>query len=266
MTQKPGKVLWNTIECSGYYKMGIECLAAYSDAKPGQFVMVRISQDLDPMLRRPFSIHRLLKTGNQIQGIEILYKLVGRGTQKLSELKKGDRIELLGPLGNCFTIPDNTRTVFIAAGGIGVAPMYFLTSLFQKNGIDLSESMVFIGGRSKDDLLCMNDFFSIGIKTVHIATDDGSAGEKELVTAPLERAIQNKRPDIIYACGPAPMLKAVSHIAGKYNILCQVSIETIMACGMGACLGCAVHSKENSGKYFHACTDGPVFDAQTIKL
>ncbi|MDM8538259.1 dihydroorotate dehydrogenase electron transfer subunit [Desulfobacterales bacterium HSG17] len=266
MTQEPVKVLWNTIECSGYYRMGIECPGSYSDAKPGQFVMVRLTQDSDPMLRRPFSIHRLIEADGSVQGIEILYKVVGRGTQKLSEFRKGDGIGLLGPLGNCFTIPENPGPVFIVAGGIGVAPMYFLTSYLQQKGIDLAESMVFIGGRSKDDLLCMNDFFSVGMNTVHISTDDGSAGQKELVTSPLERAIQSSRPDIIYACGPTPMLKAVSNIAEKYNIACQISIETMMACGMGACMGCAVHSKESTGKYLHACKNGPVFDAQTIKL
>lgn len=266
MTQEPVKILWNTIECSGYYRMGIECRGTYSNAKPGQFVMIRLSDSSDPMLRRPFSIHRLIKSGSSICGIEILYKVVGKGTQQLSELKKGDGICLLGPLGNSFTIPENPGHIFIVAGGIGVAPMYFLTSFLQQKGIDLSQSMVFIGGRSKDDLLCMNDFFSVGMNTVHITTDDGSAGKKELVTAPLERAIQNRCPDVIYACGPTPMLNAVSLIAGKYNIACQISIETMMACGIGACMGCAVKGKENLSKYFHACTDGPVFDSQAVKL
>jgi len=266
MTQQQVKVLWNTIECSGYYRMGIECSETYSDAKPGQFVMLRLTEHSDPMLRRPFSIHRIIEANGQVHGIEILYKVVGRGTQKLSQFRKGDGIGLLGPLGNYFTIPENSRHIYIAAGGIGVAPMYFLTSFLQQKGINLSESMVFIGGRSKDDLLCMNDFFSVGMNTVHITTDDGSAGEKELVTGPLERAIHKKSPDIIYACGPTPMLKAVSHIAEKYNIPCQISIETMMACGMGACMGCAVRPKENTGKYFHACTDGPVFDSKIIKL
>ena len=266
MTQELVKVLWNTIECSGYYRMGIECPGIYSDAKPGQFVMIRLSKQSDPMLRRPFSIHRLIEKNGCVQGVEILYKVVGYGTQKLSEFVKGDGIELLGPLGNHFTIPRNSVPIFIVAGGIGVAPMYFLTSYLQQRGIDLSESMIFIGGRSKDDLLCMNDFLSLGMNTVHITTDDGSAGEKELITSPLEHFVQKKTPEIIYACGPTPMLKSVSNIAEKYNTACQISIETMMACGIGACMGCAVHSKENSEKYFHACTDGPVFDAKTIKL
>ncbi len=264
MKQEIGKVLWNTIECSGYFRMGLAVSSAYADARPGQFVMIRFCDRMVPLLRRPFSIHRLIETEGGIRGFEILYKVVGQGTERLSECRKGDRLDILGPLGNFFRIPENARRFFIVAGGIGVAPMYFLTDWLRHKGIDLSECTVFIGGRSKDDLLCMNDFFSSGVHTVQIATDDGSAGNRELVTGPLERALRKSRPDMIFACGPLPMLKAVAGIAAEHGLPCQVSIETMMACGMGACLGCAVRKKEDSQKYLHACTDGPVFDAGHI--
>jgi dihydroorotate dehydrogenase electron transfer subunit len=112
----------------------------------------------------------------------------------------------------------------------------------------------------------MNDFFTIGVKTVNITTDDGTAGEKDVVTGPLERAVKEGRPDVIYACGPLPMLRATVRLARRYGIPCQISIETMMGCGIGACLGCAVPAAGGGDKYLHACVDGPVFNAADIDL
>jgi len=124
---------------------------------------------------------------------------------------------------------------------------------------------VFIGGRSKDDLLCRDDFSKLTVQ-LRITTEDGSAGDKGLVTDPLAMQVKKNPPDVIYACGPLGMLKQVIGIAEAYTIACQVSIETAMACGMGACLGCAVENKTNPDKYWHACLDGPVFDAEEVNL
>lgn len=267
MKQERVQVLWNTIECSGYYRMGLSCHPDYARARPGQFVMVRVTDRFNPLLRRPFSIHRLIVSeAGKVAAIEILYKVVGTGTERLSMCRKGDGLSLLGPLGRSFGLPEKPGNVFIVAGGIGVAPMFFLTETLKKEGFDITSCIVFIGGRSKDDLLCMNDFFSLGLQTVSITTDDGTAGEKEVVTVPLERAILNGRPDVIYACGPLPMLRATSRIAARYEIPCQISIETMMGCGMGACLGCAVEPADGSERYLHACVDGPVFNAADIKI
>jgi dihydroorotate dehydrogenase electron transfer subunit len=266
MIQEKVKILWNTLECSGYFRMGLGSAAGYEEAKPGQFVMIRLPDSLSPLLRRPFSIHRLIRSDGHTDGVEILYKVVGQGTEKLSALRKGEGLDILGPLGNHFTVAPGARRFFIVAGGIGVAPMFFLTDFLRCQGMNLSESRFFIGGRSKDDLLCMNDFFSVGVHTLQITTDDGSAGDRELVTGPLERAVKEDPPDMIYACGPIPMLKTVARIAGHYRIPCQVSIETLMACGMGACLGCAVAPNNSSAPYLHACKDGPVFDVRDIVL
>lgn len=266
MIQERARVLWNTIECSGYYRMGLTCHPDYARAKPGQFVMVRVTDRLNPLLRRPFSIHRLIRTGQgTVEGLEILYKVVGTGTERLSMCQKGDGLSLLGPLGRYFALPEKPGHVFIVAGGVGVAPMFFLTETLKKKGFDISSCVVFIGGRSKDDLLCMNDFFAMGVQTV-TTTDDGTAGEKDVVTAPLERSIKDLRPDMIYACGPLPMLRATSRMAQQYGVPCQISIETMMGCGMGACLGCAVAPADGSEKYLHACLDGPVFNASDIKI
>jgi dihydroorotate dehydrogenase electron transfer subunit len=140
-----------------------------------------------------------------------------------------------------------------------------LASTLQINGAELTECNVFLGGRSKNDLLCQDEFLSMGL-TVYVTTDDGSMGDKCLVTHPLETASKMRRPDIIYACGPLEMLKCVVGIAEKHTVPCQISIETTMACGMGACLGCAVERKDSSGNYMHACLDGPVFDSKLLNM
>ncbi len=266
MRQEKARILWNTLECSDYYRMGLQCGDGYREAGPGQFVMVRLPDSMNPLLRRPFSLHRLVETKTRFGGIELLYKVVGTGTTKLSRLPAGETIDILGPLGNCFTIPETVHRAFVVAGGIGVAPMYFLTRSLGRKGVDLSACMVFIGGRSKGDLLCMNDFFSVGMDRIRIATEDGSFGEQDRITGPLGRAVADGKPDIIYACGPLPMLKAAADIAAQHGIPCQVSVETMMACGMGACLGCAMPSRENPDRFLHACTDGPVFAATALAL
>jgi dihydroorotate dehydrogenase electron transfer subunit len=151
----------------------------------------------------------------------------------------------------------------MAAGGIGVAPMLFLaTSLFKKQ-IDLSGCIIFIGGRSSSDILCEADFTALNLP-VTITTDDGSLGDQCLITHPMELCARERRPDIILACGPSGMLACVAGIAESLNIPCQISMETTMACGMGACLGCAVKSKHPDARRLHACLDGPVMDSRQI--
>jgi dihydroorotate dehydrogenase electron transfer subunit len=262
--QEKTEVLWNEGIGADYYKIGLKCASDYSMSEPGQFVMLRIG-DMTPLLRRPFSIHRLIISDEKIIGIEILYKVVGQGTLQLSEYKPGDITDLLGPLGNGFSIPENLRNIFIVGGGVGIAPLYFLGSKLKDNGMDLANITVFIGCRSTEDLLCRGEFLDLGMN-VHFTTDDGSGGEKGFITEPLEKAILQQSPDMICACGPTPMLKETARIAEKYRIPCQISIETMMACGIGACLGCVVETKENSDKYLHACKDGPVFDAGRIRI
>ena len=265
MYREKANVLWNSKVGPSYYRIGLTCHEEYSRATPGQFVMIHFHDQMAPFLPRPFSIHRLITKQNRTLGIELLCKVVGEGTRKLSMLKKDDVLDLLGPLGTGFSFSDHYRRIFIVAGGIGVAPMPFLASYLKTNGVDPFECTVFLGGRSKDDLLCKDDFSRIGMK-IHITTDDGSKGEKCLITHPLEIVARKEPPDIIYACGPLEMLKCVIGIAEKLNVPCQVSIETMMACGMGACLGCAVEKNEAPVSYLHACLDGPVFESRILKL
>ncbi|MGD8492855.1 MAG: dihydroorotate dehydrogenase electron transfer subunit [Desulfobacterales bacterium] len=259
------KVLSNTALGNSIYRIRLSCSRHYARAVPGQFVMVRSGKQVDPLLPRPFSIHRLIQKKGSVSGLELLYKVVGKGTQLLSHLQSGDVLTMTGPLGKGFEIPAAVLKVQIVAGGMGVAPMVFLAQTLTESKRNLSFVEVFIGGRTKTDLLCLQDFSTLGL-TVHVTTDDGSSGDQCLVTDPLDMAVAKNRPDIICACGPMEMLTCVAGIAEKHSVCCQVSIETMMACGMGACLGCAVAARKYSHRYLHACKDGPVFDTRDLKI
>jgi dihydroorotate dehydrogenase electron transfer subunit len=265
MIQQPVKVLWNKKLSTAYYKIGLTCSDHYSSAKPGQFVMLGLAGQTDPLLRRPFSIHNLLISNGITHGFELLYKVVGTVTASLAQRKPGDIVDIFGPLGSGFLIPSRAKRVFVVAGGVGVAPLVFLVSDLHRKNADISNYRVFIGGRTKEDLLCRNDFLVLGV-SVLTTTDDGSAGDQCLVTHPLEMVMGHTVPDIIVACGPMDMMACVVGIAEKHKVPCQVSIETMMACGMGACLGCAVESRIEAEHYLHACLDGPVFSADVLKF
>jgi len=262
MFLEKAQVLWNKRLSPLYFKIGLKWSGSFHDAKPGQFVMLRIDDRIAPLLRRPFSIYKIIEGKN---ALEILYRVVGECTGMLSEMREGESVDILGPLGNGFSLPKKSGKVFIVAGGIGVAPLVFLSShLVGEKGFAASNIKVFLGARSKDDLLCRDDFLSLGLE-VAVTTDDGSDGETCLITSPVEAALKKTRPDIIYACGPSGMMKCLADMAEDYGVACQISMETLMACGFGACLGCAVESKDES-KYLHVCKDGPVFDSRDIRF
>ena len=265
ITYEKVNVLSNTAVGNDVYCIRLSCNRLYARAVPGQFVMVRSSEQIDPLLPRPFSIHRLIQKQGLVTGLELLYKVVGKGTRLLSHLQSGDLLAMTGPLGKGFEIPTQLSKATIVAGGIGVAPMVFLAQTLTESRGDLASIEVFIGGRTRIDLLCLQDFAALGL-AVHVTTDDGSSGDQCLVTDPLDMAVAKNRPDIICACGPMEMLTCVARIAEKHNVCCQVSIETMMACGMGACLGCAVAAREHARRYLHACKDGPVFDTRDLRI
>jgi dihydroorotate dehydrogenase electron transfer subunit len=265
MIQENVEVLKNNQVGPEHYNIGLTCSHGFSSAIPGQFIMLQVADRMDPLLRRPFSIHKLRMHQKKLHGLELLYKVVGTGTGMVSKLSPGDRVNILGPLGNGFFVGEHVRNAFVVAGGIGVAPMPFLVSALLDKSVDRSSLSVFIGGRSKNDLLCVQDFTDMGL-SVRTTTDDGSSGDQCLVTDPVEAEIIHLKPDIIYACGPMEMLSCVIGIAEKYGVDCQVSIETMMACGMGACLGCAVERRSDPSKYLHACRDGPVFDSRFLNI
>lgn len=248
----------------GYFRMGLAFPELARIAQPGQFVMVKPPDGRIPLLRRPFSIHNRLVERGEVCGFELLYKVVGQGTEALSKMKAGDVLDVLGPLGNGFSSFEDIQEAFLVAGGVGVASLYYLGLELAKNRA--VRSTVFLGGCSASDILCQEAFGSLGAR-VRITTEDCSLGEKGLITSLVHQAIEvNGKPDRIYACGPTGMLKAISNIAAAYDIACQISLETAMACGFGVCLGCAVEKAGSPGAYFHACTDGPVFDSRDVRI
>jgi dihydroorotate dehydrogenase electron transfer subunit len=265
MIQTTATVLRNEMLAPHYGRIGLSCEGHFAGSKPGQFVMLGFPESIDPLLHRPFSIHRLITAAGRFEGIELLYKTVGPATRRLSRLKAGEAVSLLGPLGNSFQVGSGVRRIYLAAGGVGVAPLVFLAEWLHTQRPQATACRLFLGGRSQEDLLCRVDFERLGIPVV-LTTDDGSCGDQCLVTNPLEEAIRREPPDLVLACGPGAMLACVQGIVGPRRIACQMSIEAMMACGIGACLGCAVRGRRDGSRYLHACLDGPVFDADEIQL
>jgi len=246
----------------GYFRIALGNSRISSFARPGQFVMVNVNEGDAPLLRRPLGIHSVKK-----KNIEILYEVVGAGTEILSRKKPGGKLDIIGPLGNGFDYRSPLaarRSPVLVAGGIGVAPLLFLAERLVDSPQSLvhSRPLVLIGGRNKDKILCAKEFEKIGC-FVAIATDNGSKGFKGKVTDLLGRLLltMDYRLSTIYACGPAPMLKKVSGLSKKYGIPAQVSLEAHMACGFGACLGCVVDTVKG---YKRVCKDGPVFTAAEV--
>ncbi len=233
------------------------------EARPGQFVHLRIREGTDPLLRRPFSIHRVDRERGEVQ---VLYQVVGQGTRLLSRKPVGERLDALGPLGHGFEVSEEGGGVLLVAGGIGIAPRFFLCEDWLRG----RAGTALIGARTRDGILC-HDLLRSGGVTVHIATDDGSFGDRGVVTdllnAQLEAGREASASPIVYACGPVAMLASVAALCRAYEVPCQVSLESRMACGLGACLGCAVKVRSSvppGYEYQRVCTEGPVFEAEEV--
>ncbi len=254
------------------YLMRLQSPKIALEARPGQFAMLRVSQGLDPLLRRPISFHRVFPEGGMI---EFLYRVVGKGTLCLSKCLPGSRIDLIGPLGNGFSLPDRNdpSPVAFVAGGIGIAPLCDLLVRLAPGGPDPSSPSrvhLFYGARTASEFLPAAWFGQRGIP-VHWSTDDGSFGYRGYVTRMLAEFsdAEDFRPGLIYACGPLDMQFHVAKWVLARNIPAQLSLESLMACGIGACLGCALPSAvpgDSAGDhYVHVCKDGPIFSAGAIQ-
>lgn len=221
--------------------------------RPGQFCNIKVSETSYPLLRRPFSVCNI-----QDDIIYFMFDVHGEGTKILSHKRNGDILDILGPLGNGFTIPSGIRRLIILAGGLGSAPFPYLTKQYQ----DRLEISSFVGGRSKD---YVTDF---GLVNVKFATDDGSKGFKGTVLQLFSNSFNDNSPnDIkILACGPTPMLRAVKQFCEGKNLDCDISTESAMACGFGICQGCPIEKKNDDGSYFLVCKDGPVFNIRDVKI
>lgn len=253
----------------GYFRMKLLAPGFGSLARPGQFLMIRPGTGLPTMLRRPFGVLRCGTLPPECAGlpprefVEILYKVVGKGTAYLSELHAGDRAEVLGPLGNGFDLGVSGGEKILVGGGIGLVPLYLLAETLVARG---DKVRLLMGGRTRDDILCVTEFERLGVET-YVATDDGSLGEAGFVTKVLERKLAKFPGAEVFACGPMPMLGAVAAICAERQVALQVSLEAHMACGVGACLGCVVKGAGHSDatpRYLCTCKAGPVFRAADL--
>ncbi|HSW36493.1 MAG TPA: dihydroorotate dehydrogenase electron transfer subunit [Candidatus Limnocylindrales bacterium] len=229
-------------------------LAGKIAAVPGQFLQVRISETNDPLLRRPLSVHDCHENS-----FSLLYRIAGRGTAMLAQKKTGDNLNILGPLGKGFphtTLP----TALLVAGGIGVAPLFYLARCLAEKG----KKVVFLFGARQAEALYRRRELAEIVSELHLATDNGSTGLHGPVTELLESFWEYQVKFEIYACGPALMLQEISRLAAGHDRDVHVSLETQLACGVGACLGCVVADRTQPGKYFRVCSEGPVFNSKVV--
>ncbi len=223
-----------------------------SDFKPGQFVQVKVEGSPETFLRRPFSIHDI---DYQKNTFKLLIQISGKGSEALSRLKENDFLNIVYPLGKSFSLPQDFERVLLAGGGCGVAPLLFLGRYLQLHSF---QPDILMGFRSGGLLIEYDEYAKLG--EVFIITEDGTAGEKGIITS---HSILGKRNyDRIYCCGPESMMRSLADFSRKKNIICEVSLENLMACGIGVCLCCVVDT--NKGNVC-TCTDGPVFNINDLK-
>ena len=239
--------------------------------QPGQFVMLKCATDINapPLLRRPFTVfdvHPHPKTGRPT-GLDLLVKDVGIGTHSLAAMRAGDELQVLGPQGRPFQVSSEMRHRLrfgaLVAGGVGIAALLLLARRLL--GLEITP-VLFYGGRTRQDLVLREAFEGLGLQTFY-TTEDGSLGERGVVTAPLEPFLQKHvRHGIrLYACGPWGMMKAVHALAARYEVICEVSLEARMGCSLGACMGCVIRSRNGEdGQFIRVCQEGPVMDSAVV--
>lgn len=249
----------------GYYVVGLDSPHLARESRPGQFVMLRIPGG-NLLWGRAYSIFHT----DGKKSAFVLFKVIGRGTKLLAEKKAGDRVEVVGPLGNQFTPPEKEELTFLVGGGIGLPPLYFYAKTHKAS---TSRMRVMIGARNQENVILEKEFKELGC-LVEVSTDDGSKGVKGLVSELLENSIRNnfkmKNRLRVYSCGPNAMLKAMGKIGVKEGIRTELSLEEAMACGLGVCLGCVVKTRctpeqaaelKRDHTYTRLCCDGPVIEA-----
>lgn len=224
-----------------------------SSANPGQFLNIRVTETLYPLLRRPFSVCDV-----KDDHIYLMYNILGEGTKLLAHKHEGDLIDILGPLGNGFNLNGDFQTAVIVAGGLGAAPFPFVTRRIPEN----KNIITFIGGRSKLDVI------KYGLKNIHTCSDDGSEGMKGNVIELFKNQLNNltKTKIKIFGCGPNVMLRALKNVCIENDLECEVSTECAMACGFGICQGCPIESAKVQDNYLLVCKDGPVFNVKDVLI
>jgi dihydroorotate dehydrogenase electron transfer subunit len=259
-------VLGNRTLSAEYNVVTLRTATIAAAARPGQFVMLKTKAGLEPLLRRPFSIFEIVRAADGTpNGISILNKRIGTGTGHLFDVRVGDRLGCLGPLGQPWPLIEPPTAAWMVAGGVGLAPFATLAEALIQRGVT---TRLFYGARRGEDLYYADWFAERGVDLV-LATEDGSRGTAGFITAPLDaalRAAATDQPLAIYCCGPTPMMQAVAQRAADAGRDAWVSLEQVMGCGMGGCYSCVVPVKTAAGTphFLRSCTSGPVFAASTL--
>jgi dihydroorotate dehydrogenase electron transfer subunit len=246
------KVIENKRINNDFFILELSSDVQLPDLKPGQFAQVKVDGSPETFLRRPISLHDVDFQKNRFK---LLIQIAGKGTETLSRLRTGDKLNLIYPLGNSFIMPARGAKVLLIGGGCGVAPLLFLGKFLKSNGFTPD---ILLGFRNRERIIEYEEYSAIG--KVFLTTEDGSKGEKGYVTG--HSALSDIRYNMVYCCGPDSMMKAVAAYCVKNSIACQVSLENLMACGIGACLCCIVDSTKGN---LCTCIDGPVFNITDLK-
>ena len=246
----------------GIFKFSVQADEIVNTARPGNFIEIRVNDDIEPFLIRPISIYNMDKE----KGIlEFIFQVKGKGTTILAKRNEGEAIDIVGPLGFGTFKYSSYENLAIIGGGIGVFPLYELAKSAKNENKNVN---TYLGFRNKDLVVLENEFKQVS-NQLTITTDDGSYSQKGFAIDFLKKDIEAGKIDSIYACGPLPMLRAVRELALEKNIPCQISLEERMACGLGVCLGCAVKTAKSSKEapeYWHVCKAGPVFQAKDVEI
>jgi dihydroorotate dehydrogenase electron transfer subunit len=260
------QVITNTPLSADYNVLALAAPAVAASASPGQFVMVKAGSGHDPLLRRPFSVFEILRdhTGAAV-GLSLLNKRIGPSTRLLYEARAGRTVACLGPLGRPFAFVAPPEEAWMVAGGVGLAPFAELARMLRARSV---ETTLFYGARRAAELFYLDFFRTLGVRLV-LTTEDGSAGERGRIVAPLDRELAARDPAApvtIYACGPEGMLAAAARAAAAHRRPCQVSVERIMGCGLGGCYSCVVPMRGHDGVAHHvrSCLAGPVLPGDEI--
>jgi dihydroorotate dehydrogenase electron transfer subunit len=263
MLEQTVQIISNERDTDSYFRLVLRAPQIAPLIQPGQFAHVRVLTMNDALLRRPFSIFQVER-----DTFSILYKTVGKGTDALAQMGPGEELSVIAPLGHGFTVPKRGgETPLLVAGGYGMAAMYLLAQRSPQKGV------VFVGGKKRVDILCEKEFQALGWD-VRVTTEDGSHGEKGLVTQLLVAELRRKVPVAkrmmphrkVFACGPTGMLKAVGKITEEFNVPTELSMDEHMCCGVGVCLTCVIPVKAGDDwEYQRTCTEGPVFDSRQVE-
>jgi dihydroorotate dehydrogenase electron transfer subunit len=264
-----GEVLTHKKYGEAYHSLTIVAPEIGASIQPGQFVNIRCGKDRSHILRRPFSVYRVHKRGGWASTIEIVFDVRGPGSEYLSQLRSHAIIDLIGPLGRGFQMPKRRAHCLLIGGGIGATPIFFLADELRNEGHRVD---VILGARTVG--LLLNPIEVRRVASVSVTTtDDGSAGEQGLVTDVLPETMERCGTEVIYACGPHPMLAAVSRVAVEHKVPVQVAVEELMACGYGVCMTCVMplrrkkkrdETPEDAIVYARSCTEGPVFNGAHV--